>query len=1247
MEGNLQSTCGYLDSSRRLLNSGSALVPGRGSAKAFQEGKAFRPEHYLRSAPNFIGVGFDNQIGHRRLALKNRQIDFELRVASQSLQTKVARSLLTLLWLAIFLHPLAKAQSNDRSSGVSDAPPAPTPPTAEQPFSPDLTKLPALYIVGYAHLDTQWRWEYPQVINEFLRNTLHDNFALFEKYPHYIFNFSGSNRYRLMKEYYPADFAKLKQYVAAGRWFPAGSSVEEGDVNSPSAESILRQFLYGNEFFRREFDKASAEYMLPDCFGFPASLPSLLAHAGLKGFSTQKLTWGSAASVGGPNSPEKTPVGTPFNVGLWEGPDGRSIIAAFNPGDYNGNIDDDLSKSNPPPPPANRGYTDWPKRVDTDGQVSGLFTDYHYFGTGDVGGAPREPSIKLLEAMVTKGTAVLPPPRNRGENDEQYQKRVAETTGPVVPVGDGPLHVISSSAEQMFVDIKPEETAHLPRYTGDLELTNHSAGSLTSETYHKRWNRKNELLADAAERASIAAEWLGGRPYPRERLNNAWTLVMGGQFHDIMAGTATPKAYEFSWNDDVIAMNQFAGVLTSAIQAIASALDTQSKGTPLVVYNPLNVEREDVVTASVSFPTGVPKYVKVFGPDGKEVLAQVLGSSDGVTKILFLAKVPSLSYTVFDVRPFSAGSGPASKILVTKTSLQNDRYLIKLDENGDVSSILDKSANKELLSTPVRLAFQTEKPHDWPAWNMDWEDQKNPPRAFVQGPAKIRIVENGPVRVALGVEREAEGSHFVQTISLSVGDAGNRVEFGNAIDWKTSAAALKATFPLTASNFYATYNWDVGTIQRANNNEKKFEVPSHQWFDLTDKSGAYGVTVLSDCKYGSDKPDEHTLRLTLVYTPGLGQGNGKDYADQTTQDWGHHEFVYGLAGHFGDWRQGQTDWQAYRLNQPLIAFESSKHPGTLGKTFSFLSVDNSRVRVLAIKKAEQSDEIIVRLVEISGSSQKNVHVSFKAPVTSAREVTGQEMPIGDATLAQGHLVMDLGAYQLRTFAVRLAAADKKLSTPQSQPVSLAFDRSVASSDGSKSVGGFDAQGRALPAEMLPGEMAYSGLHFQLASAETGKSNAVVAHGQSISLPSGNFNRLYLLAASADGDQRARFRVGEQQTELTIQDWSGHIGQWDDRIWSKPPDGDSYGDYTGLTPGFIKRAPIAWFASHRHTAEGANEAYSYSYLFAYSLDLPADVKTIVLPNNDKIRILAMTVVDEKTDVSPAQPLYDVLPQHPAQ
>ena len=439
---------------------------------------------------------------------------------------------------------------------------------------------------------------------------------------------------------------------------------------------------------------------------------------------------------------------------------------------------------------------DWAARVELNGKVSRVLTDYHYYGTGDIGGTPDEESVKRLEAIVTNGTARFP-----AEADPLFP-RLSHDQGAAVKVGDGPVHVISANAEQMFLDITPAEAAGLPRYTGEMELTNHSAGSLTSQAYHKRWLRKEELLADAAEKASIAAEWLGARPYPLERLNDAWTLVMGGHFHDLAAGTATPKSYEFAWNDDVIAMNQFAGVLTNATEGVSSALDTQTNGIPIVVFNPLNIAREDLVEATVNFPGGVPKSVRVTGPDGKEVPAQM---SDG--KVIFAAKLPSVGYAVFDVLP-DAGTIGEGTLQVSQSSLESAYYSVKLNSNGDVQSIFDKSIGRELLSAPVRLAISFDNPEHWPAWNMDWDQEQAAPKEYVGAPAKIRVVEDGPARVAVEVSREIAGSKFVQRIRLAAGDAGKRVEFANSVDWNTKASNLKASFPLMASNETATYNWD-------------------------------------------------------------------------------------------------------------------------------------------------------------------------------------------------------------------------------------------------------------------------------------------------------------------------------------------------------------------------------------------------------------------------------------------------------
>jgi alpha-mannosidase len=1152
--------------------------------------------------------------------------------------------------------------------------------------APDITKDPTLYVVPYAHLDTQWRWEMPQTISEYLLKTMRVNFEYIDKYPHYVFNWTGSNRYRLMKEYFPDDYARLKEYVAEGRWFPAGSSVEEGDVNLPSAEGIFRQILYGNEFFRKDFGKASNEYMLPDCFGFPASLPSILAHAGVKGFSTQKLNsvWQPAPIVGGPDSPEQTPEGIPFNVGLWIGPDGKTVLAALNPGRYNGNAYTDLSAE-----PAThdtqqltveerarltplqlRQYErrhieqDWVKRIKLDGEVTGIFADYHYVGTGDIGGATEESTVQLLEAIIDKSKTILPAPPQLG-----FLKKKATYDSTPVQVGEGPVHVVESAADQMFNNMSRLDTSRMPTYKGDLELINHSAGSLTSEAYHKRWIMRNEALADAAEKASVAAAWMGGRTYPMQRLTDAWTLELGGHFHDTAAGTATPRAYQFAWNDDAIVANQFSDVITSATEAIASGLDTQGAGMPLILYNPLNISREDVVEASVTFPHGTPRAARVTGPDGSESPAQIEAG-----KVLFVAKAPSVGYAVYHVVPVAELSQNLA-LKVTASSLENFRYRVQINPDGDVSSIFDKKLNKELLSSPIQLEIITDIPKQYPAWNMDYEQVEAKPRAYVGGPASIRIKERGPVRVAIEVSRQAEGSTFVQTISLSAGDAGNRVEIHSAIEWRGLTSNLKMAFPFTATNQNATYNQDLGTVERPTATSRQFEVGSHRWIDLTDKSGAFGVTVLTDYKNGSDKPTDNTLRLTLLRSPGIQPTVNRApgaYSDQANQDWGHHEITVGVASHAGDWREAQTDWQAYRLNDPMMPFAATRHAGELGKSFSLMHLDNSRIRVFALKKAENSDEVVLRLAELDGKPEPDVHISFPSPVLSAREVNAQEQPLGPARISDGSLVTSFAAYQPRTFAIRLGPAHVNVAPVSSKPIRLAYTLAVATNDDSQTgAPGFDGHGDALPAEMLPAHIDYNGVRFELAPSATGSPNAITADGQNLELPPGRFNRIYILAAAVGADQTATFRIGRQSTNLDVEDWGGFIGQWDTRVWNNQPTVDwsvsahhavwppkdlaeherrlpspSYPEeYVSLKDGFIKPASLAWFASHHHTAEGLNEPYQYSYLFAYPIDIPANSHTLTLPHDTSIRILAIAAAEANPEVTPAAPLFDTLkPDH---
>ena len=646
---------------------------------------------------------------------------------------------------------------------------------------------------------------------------------------------------------------------------------------------------------------------------------------------------------------------------------------------------------------------------------------------------------------------------------------------------DSKFKVLLTSSDQMYKDITPELRKKLSVYSGDLLLVEHSAGSLSSHAFMKRINRKNELLAGSAEVLASAADWMGGANYPYEKLNNAWNLVLGSQFHDILPGTAIPKAYEYAWNDEFIAANGFAEVLKNSAGSLSSELNTQTKGRPLVVYNPVVMDREDVVTAELTY-SKLPENIKVFDEAGKAVPTQIIERKKDTVKFIFLAKVPSVGLAVFDVRETNEKPSTDRNLVITNRSLENSYYKVKIDDNGDILSIYDKKVSKELLAQPARLEFLHEHPKEWPAWNMDWEDRQKPPIGYMNENASISIVEQGPVRIALQIKREGQNSKITQLLSLAAGDAGKYLEVTNKIDWQSRGVSLKASFPFTASNENATYNLGVGTIERATNNPKKYEVPSREWFDLTDKSGNYGVSILEDCKFGSDKPNDNTVRLTLLYTP-VADAFENHFIYQNSQDWGIHDVRYGIYGHSGDWRKGESQWQGKLFNQPLMAFETSKHGGQLGKDISLLRFNSSQIGLMAFKKMEDGDHYVVRINELKGNDSKGLSVTFPDKLVDAYEVNGQEQKIGGLVEFSGNtLKFDIGHYTIRSFAVKFDKTAETLSLPEQTSVTLPYNQDVFSFDDNRSDGNFGKVNSwrmySYPAELLPAEIVSEDIDFK-------------------------------------------------------------------------------------------------------------------------------------------------------------------------
>ncbi|MFI5176989.1 MAG: alpha-mannosidase [Vicinamibacterales bacterium] len=1065
--------------------------------------------------------------------------------------------------------------------------------------APRPSDKPTLYVTATAHLDSQWNWTVQDTIRQFVPSTFYTNFQNFERYPDYTFSYEGAIHYMWFKEYHPADWPTLQKYVASGRWRLAGSWINAVDTNVPSPESLMRQALYGKRFFRQEFGKVSDDVYLPDCFGFGFALPSIARHSGMSTFTTQKLTWGSSVPI-------------PFPIGWWKGVDGSEVFAQLNPGSYSTQVRSDISSD----PEWTKDFT----RLGDGSQVG-----YRLFGTGDVGGAPDDQSI----ARVTRAMSA----------------------------NAGAVSVRLTAPEQLAHDLTPAQTAALPVYEGELTMQTHGVGCYTSQAAMKLFNRTNERLADAAERSSVAATWLAALPYPGDRLREAWTRVLWHQFHDDLTGTCIPQAYQFSWNDELISMNQFTSVLTSATTAVSSLLDTQTTGVPLVVYNPLAAARRDAVEATVEFPGGAPSAIRVADlVTGRDVPAQVLTTQGSTARILFLADIPSVAYKVFDVRPASSAMhAAAGSLSVTPSSLENARYSVRIDANGDIASVVDREAGRELLAAPVRLEMRDDPSPDKPAWRILYSTVTAPVREFVATP-HIHVVENGPVRVALEISRVAAGSTIVQRVSLTQG--GDRVDVQNEIDWKSPNTLLKAAFPFAASNPNATYDLGLGTIQRPNNQPAAYEVPAQQWADITDVSGGMGVAVLNDSKYGWDKPANHILRLTLLHTA---LPRATPY--QGSNDLGHHRFAYAIAGHRGDWRDGRVPERAARLNQPILAFQASVHPGARGRAVSMLSLDDTtgQIAVAAMKQAEDSDEIVLRFQETYGRAGRT-HVTLGGRVVSAREINAAEEPVGPLTTTGDGVTLEFTPYRPRTIAIRLAPAPAPAPSRSAAALELPFNLDGVSTDGDWQDGDFDGKGHTISGELLPRALALDGVAYTFGSSARGAKNVLVPRGQTLTLPAGSFDRVYVLAAAVGGDVATTIRVGDAERQVTVQEWEGAIGQWDSRLKdlsamrepfvpSSPrgvpsvegevrnsmavqwdPQTFAVTNLDQLRPGFVKRDEVAWIGTHRHARDG-NQVYIMSYIFAYVLELPAGARAIVLPTDDRLRIFAITAAREPARVRP--------------
>ena len=774
---------------------------------------------------------------------------------------------------------------------------------------------------------------------------------------------------------------------------------------------------------------------------------------------------------------------------------------------------------------------------------------------------------------------------------------------------DAPVQLISATSDQLFLDYM-DRRDELPTYDGELLMDVHAGGCYTSQGAMKYYNRRNEELLGAAERAAVAADWLGAKPYDRAKLNEVWQRVLWHQFHDDLTGTSIADAYRYSWNDELISLQQATEVMTAAVGALSHSLDTRVKGTPVVVYNPVTYDLRDLVEAEVPLDARA-KGVAVYAPSGRRVAAQILSREGDRARILFAADVKAAGYAVYDVRPAS-GVAKSSALKASERTLENRIYRVELDANGDIRSIRDKRAGRELVAEgkAFRMAvFEGNPSNRYPAWEIMKETMDKPGRP-IDGDVRISIAEQGPVRATLKVERSYGPSKFVQYVSLTDGGDDDRIDVRNTVDWSSRDVLLKAEFPCAVANAKAAYDLGLGFIERGNNTETAYEVPAQKWVDLTDADGSYGVTILNDCKYGWDKPADNTLRLTLLHTP----STEKRYAHQRTLDHGVHHYTYSIVGHTGA-RTEDALVAGEALNMPLVAFVAPKHAGHLGRTFSMLAASTPQIGVRALKAAEDGDGYIVRCYETTGNPVEGARITFPAAIVSAQECNGIEERIGDAAFEGRSLVVSAGKFAPKTYRVRLAEpAVRSTLAIDNAPVKLDYDITAYTTDEFFTYYTIDKALGSFAAELIPATVECDGVTFAMGEANT--DDAVLCNGQTVALPADRtYTKLYVLASAVEEPRTAEFRVGDRTYEAEVPLWKGFYGQW---------------GWYGNSEGFMQRAKIGYLGTHRHQTDLGNVPYGFSYMYLLTFDIPEGATTVTLPRDKKVLVYAMTASNNPID-----------------
>ncbi|SFI76147.1 alpha-mannosidase [Paenibacillus sp. UNC496MF] len=762
-----------------------------------------------------------------------------------------------------------------------------------------------LYMIGNAHLDPVWLWQWQEGFQE-TKATFRSALDRLKEYGDFIFTNSSAANYEWVERNDPAMFEEIRARVAEGRWQIVGGWWVQPDCNIPGGESFARQGLYGQRYFKEKLGVTAKVGYNVDSFGHHGMLPQILKKSGMDYYVMMR-----------PMPNEK---GLPSRLFHWESDDGSRVLAFRIPFEY----------------------CTWGQELEHHvrrcmGEMKAPLDDLMvFYGVGNHGGGPTKANIESLRAMNARPD--FPEIVFAGPNDFFAD---VERKGLRLPVVHDDLQHHASGCYAAHSGIKQWNRQAENRLIAAEKwsaLAQRVTGLPYPEDFRRAWtnvlfNQFHDILAGTSLEAAY------------EDARN-----MHGEAMSIADRNLNDAVQSLSWN---IGIEQVEGMKPIVVF------------NPHAWNSTVNVELEigglkdgmaltDDAGRRVAYQT-VQSQATAGGRSRLSFVADLPPLGYRVYKLLPAAKeAPS------GERPF--GWQPEGQpVEAGDRRLENDRLRIEFDPaTGFMTSLYDKRAGFEVLRSAGARPVVLEDRSD--TWSHNVIHFNKTIGDFVA--TSVRRVEHGPVKSVVRVTSEYGRSTLVQDFTLY--RELDYVDVAVTVDWRERFKMLKLVFPVNLVFTKQTYEIPYGFKEREHNGE---EEPGQSWVDyggiVRDGTAVYGLSLMNDAKYSYSIHNKE-LALTVLRSPIYAHHDPlvpDPDGHYSFIDQGIQRFRYRLLPHAGSWEEAGTVKRALELNQAPTVVIETYHDGELPQRASYLSVDRDNVVVSAVKRSEDNDDLIVRCYE--------------------------------------------------------------------------------------------------------------------------------------------------------------------------------------------------------------------------------------------------------------------------------------------